>query len=98
MPVLNLSGRPTQTASGQSRVWRIAYLVIGVSLFAIALTFANQEPYRTAGSTQWPAGLQPPVQSIAANALAGFAALGFAIAGGLAIVASAIGGNSGHQV
>jgi hypothetical protein len=59
------------------------FLGIAIALFVVALGLAlGQDPWRTAGSGNAPA--------ISPNVLAGLAALGFAVAGGLSLVAAAL--------
>ena len=66
---------------------RAGFLAAAVVLFGIAFYFGGQEPYRIASpsvvSDRTPYGIAP-------NNTAGLAALGFATAGGFALVASAL--------
>jgi hypothetical protein len=62
------------------------YVWIAAALFAVSLLLAvASQPWRTLG-----------VNAIAPNQLAGLAALGFALAGGMALIASALAPRSGR--
>ena len=78
-------------------MWRFIFLIAAVTLFATSTTFANQEAFRTAGPSSWPSNQPPPMISIAPNTVAGLASLGFAVAGGLALVAAALVKENGSQ-
>jgi hypothetical protein len=58
-------------------------LGLALALFVVALLLAlGQDPWRTAGTANAPA--------VAPNVLAGLASLGFAVAGGLSLIAAAL--------
>jgi hypothetical protein len=59
------------------------FLVIALVLFGVALALAlGAEPWRATGTANAPA--------IAPNVLAGLASFGFAVAGGLSVIAAAL--------
>jgi hypothetical protein len=77
--------------------WRIVFSIAAAGLFAIAVMFALQEPFRTAGPSSWPTNQPPPSTMIAPNTLAGLSSLGFAVAGGMALVAAALTKDNGPR-
>jgi len=59
------------------------FIGIAVALFVVALLLATtQQPWRTIGTANAPA--------VTANVMAGLASLGFAVAGGLSLIAAAL--------
>jgi hypothetical protein len=71
---------------------RKLFLAIALGLFVVAAYFGNQVPFER---VQGPAMMnnQQSVEAhvaVASNAVAGSASLGFALAGGLALIAAAI--------
>ena len=73
----------------RTHVWRSIFLIMAAALFVASISFANMEAFRAAGPVTSSSN-QVPTFSIAPNALAGLASLGFAIAGGLALIAAAL--------
>jgi hypothetical protein len=64
-------------------VRQIHFLIAASALFVVALVLAlTQDPWRTVGAGNAPA--------VSPNILAGLASLGFAIAGGLSLIAAAL--------
>jgi len=87
---LDASGPPRRRSSADRFDWRIIFSIAAAGLFAIAAMFALREPFRTAGPSRWPTDQSPPSTMIAPNTLAGLSSLGFAIAGGMALIAAAL--------
>jgi hypothetical protein len=71
---------------------RTVFVVIAIVLFIIAAYFGNQVPFQQiSGSTTSVGNGQMASQvAIASNYVAGLASLGFALAGGLTLIAAAI--------
>lgn len=61
------------------RSWTILFTAIAVVLFGVAIYFGNQQPF-----------VQTATGAATSNLLAGLAAFGFALAGGLSLIAAAI--------
>ncbi len=71
---------------------KIVFFVTAILLFIVAVYFGNEKPFQEiSGSTTSVGNGQVASQvAIASNYVAGLASLGFALAGGLALIAAAI--------
>jgi hypothetical protein len=94
---LDASGPPRRRSSAERFDWRIVFSIAAAGLFAIAVMFALREPFRTAGPSSWPTNQPPPSTMIVPNTLAGLSSLGFAIAGGMALIAAALTKDNGPR-
>ncbi len=72
-------------------MWRTSFMVAAVILFGIACSFGTANPYREVhgGTNLNGPGAVAANVAVASNNVAGLASFGFAIAGGLSLLAAA---------